>query len=307
MNNLQINFLSIFSLSLWLIPNLLNVTLPFILIFGLVLSFLKFDKDREIIAMYSLGLSINELKKPIIFTGCIVLFIYLFTNFIFSPLTYSIYKENEFKLRNSIDFNKINIANFIELDNKIVIDFNKKDGNFEEILINFQNEDNEENIIYAKKGIIDAQEKKLVFILSKGFKLILNENEIEQLRFDNYKIEFPNIAKSKYKNWDKNTLSIFDLLKNNNNQNREILIQRIFDILIIISFILYFYFFIIKSNNYSLKNLLFFIFSAIFILTIHNFITNINMNYNLILLLNVFNLFCIHLLGFILHNIRFYE
>ena len=52
MNNLQIKFIDIFGLSIWLIPNLTNVTLPFIIIFGLVLAFVKLDKDREIIAIY---------------------------------------------------------------------------------------------------------------------------------------------------------------------------------------------------------------------------------------------------------------
>jgi len=67
MNNLNIQFFDIFSLSLWLIPNLTNITLPFIMIFGLVLAFLKFERDKEIIAIYSLGLSTSEIKKPIIF------------------------------------------------------------------------------------------------------------------------------------------------------------------------------------------------------------------------------------------------
>ena len=67
MNNLNIEFLDVLSLSFWLIPNLMNVTLPFIIIFGLVLSFLKLDKDKEIIAIFSLGLSTSVIKKPIIF------------------------------------------------------------------------------------------------------------------------------------------------------------------------------------------------------------------------------------------------
>ena len=67
MNNLNIQFLDIVILSMWLVPNLINVTLPFITIFGLVLAFIKFEKDKEIVAIYSLGLSISEIKKPIIF------------------------------------------------------------------------------------------------------------------------------------------------------------------------------------------------------------------------------------------------
>ena len=66
MSHLQINSLEIIYLSLLMIPNVINVILPFLMIFGLVLSFIKLSKDKEIIAMYSMGLSINEIKKPII-------------------------------------------------------------------------------------------------------------------------------------------------------------------------------------------------------------------------------------------------
>ena len=87
MSNLNIQFLDILSLSMWLIPNLTNVTLPFIIIFGLVLAFLKFERDKEIIAIYSLGLSISEIKKPIIFllTICIgISFLVILSNLIYS-------------------------------------------------------------------------------------------------------------------------------------------------------------------------------------------------------------------------------
>ena len=75
MSNLNVQFLDILSLSVWLIPNLINVTLPFISIFGLVLAFIKFERDKEIIAIFSLGLSISEIKKPLIFIliiSCII-------------------------------------------------------------------------------------------------------------------------------------------------------------------------------------------------------------------------------------------
>ena len=110
MNNLQIKFIDIFGLSIWLIPNLTNVTLPFVIIFGLVLAFLKLDKDREIIAIYSLGLSLKEIRKPIILLISFSILLYLSLNFIISPITYNIYKQKEFSLRNTIEFDKINIS-----------------------------------------------------------------------------------------------------------------------------------------------------------------------------------------------------
>ena len=86
MSNLNIQFLDILSLSVWLIPNLINVTLPFITVFGLVLAFIKFERDKEIIAIFSLGLSISEIKKPIIFLLIICIGISFLLNFIFSHI-----------------------------------------------------------------------------------------------------------------------------------------------------------------------------------------------------------------------------
>ena len=297
MNNLQIEFLSIFYLSLWLIPNLLNVTLPFIVIFGLVLAFIKFDRDKEITAIFSLGISIAEIKKPIILLSLLMLLIYFILNFILSPVTYGIYKENEFKLRNSIDFNKINISNFIELENNIVIDFDNKNNNFFDILINIKEKN--DNIIFARKGIINNEEEKLIFTLIDGYKLIIDNEKIEKLKFDNYKIEFPSIIKKEYTNFDKNTVSINQIFFSKDNNYNDILAEKIFDILITVSFILYFYFLIIKKNDYSLKNILKFIIVAIFFLTTDNFIENLDLNTNKLILYNLINLLMICAVGFI--------
>ena len=51
-NLIQINFINILQLSVYLIPNILTVIIPFILIFGILLCFIKLSKDREIIAVY---------------------------------------------------------------------------------------------------------------------------------------------------------------------------------------------------------------------------------------------------------------
>ena len=305
MNNLKIDFLNIFTLSLWLIPNLINVTLPFIIIFGLVLAFVKFDKDREIVAIYSLGLSTEELKKPLILLLLIAIGIYFFLNFILSPYSYDIFKKKEFELRNSIEFNKINISNFIKLNNDLVIDFENNNQRFEDILINFKNEEN--NIIYAKTGTIKDKDDRLIFTLFNGFKLAVKNEEIEKLKFENYKIDFPNKRKDTYTNFDKNTIGIFELVKFEKKNYRTIVLQRISDTLIILSFILYFYFYIIKSNNYTHKNFLIFIVFTIFFLLTDNFLENLNFNFSVLIFLNLSNVLLIHILGFSLKFIRFYE
>ena len=189
LNNLQIDFVNVLFLSFFLIPNLINVTLPFIIIFGLIIAFIKFDKDKEIIAIFSLGLSIKEILKPFFLISIIAIFLYLFLNLFFSPYIYDKYKQKEFDLRNSINLDNINISNFIQLDENLILDFSKKEDVFEDVFIRFIGEN--ENIVFAKKARIIKEPKKFIFNLSEGFKLSFMNNKIEKLEFENYKLNFP--------------------------------------------------------------------------------------------------------------------
>ncbi len=295
MNNLQIKFIDIFGLSIWLIPNLTNVTLPFIIIFGLVLAFVKLDKDREIIAIYSLGLTLNAIKKPLYLIVLLTSILYFFLSFFLSPFTYDIYKKNEFKIRNSVEFDNLNISNFIELDKNLIIDFDKRNNSFYDILINFNEGKKEENLIFAEKGSINKIEDNLVFTLINGFKLMINNTEIEKLKFDKYKIEFPNITKEEYIKYDKNTLNLFELINDNNKTNNKILFHRQFDIYLILSLFIFFYYNVIRNNDYSLRNILTFISLAIFSLTIDNFLENYSVEIRLLIILNIINLLFAHI------------
>ena len=76
-NFMHINILDIIFLSFYLIPNLISVITPFILIFGLLLCFIKLNKDNELIAIFSLGLGLKPLKQCLFLFSIIVL-IFLF-------------------------------------------------------------------------------------------------------------------------------------------------------------------------------------------------------------------------------------
>ena len=226
-------------------------------------------------------------------------------NFILSPYSYDIYKKKEFELSNKIEFDKINISNFIELDNNLLIDFENNNQKFEDILINFTNEN--DNFIYAKSGKIMNENNKLIFTLFNGFKLTINNEEIEKLKFENYRIEFPSINKNVYEDFDKNTVGIYELLNFKKEIYKKIILQRITDILIILSFVLYFYLYIIKKNVYTHNNFFLFTIFTIFILITDNFLENINLSFSVLIISNIFNILLIHILGISLKLIKFYE
>ena len=288
LNTYQIKMFDILYLSLFLIPNLINTIIPFIIIFGVVIAFIKMDRDKEIIAIYSLGLSINTIKKPLYFLLGITTILYIFLNFFFSPYIYGKYKEKEFELRNSVDLNNINYTNFIKLE-KIILDFDKQDDIYKNIYINFVEEiDRTENIIFAEKGTIESNQNAFIFTLMNGYKLSLYENKIEKLEFEKYKISFPNKSANSYNNIDKNTETIRDLIKD---KKYQALSERFFDIIILISIVIYFYFQNIKYNNFKISNIIQFLIFAIIVLIIQNLIKNIDINYLNFFIFNILNIF----------------
>ena len=290
LNNLQIDFVNVLFLSFFLIPNLINVTLPFIIIFGLIIAFIKFDKDKEIIAIFSLGLSIKEILKPFFLISIITIFLYLFLNLFFSPYIYDKYKQKEFDLRNSINLDNINISNFIQLDENLILDFSKKEDVFEDVFIRFIGEN--ENIVFAKKARIIKEPKKFIFNLSEGFKLSFMNNKIEKLEFENYKLNFPLKNENNYNNYDKNTLTLFNLIKYKDYKS---MIERMFDTLILLTVIIFFYFNKIKDNKFSINHIFIYLFLSILIIIFQNIIKNLDFSLQFSFLLNLINFSIIYL------------
>ena len=290
LNNLKIDFVNVLFLSFFLIPNLINVTLPFIIIFGLIIAFIKFDKDKEIIAIFSLGLSIKEILKPFFLISIITVFLYLFLNLFFSPYIYGKYKQKEFDLRNSINLDNINISNFIQLDENLILDFSKKEDVFEDVFIRFIGEN--ENIVFAKKARIIKEPKKFIFNLSEGFKLSFMNNKIEKLEFENYKLNFPLKNENNYNNYDKNTLTLFNLIKYKDYNS---MIERMFDTLILLTVIIFFYFNNIKDNKFSIKHIFIYLFLSILIIIFQNIIKNLDFSLQFSFLLNIINFSIIYL------------
>ncbi len=269
-NLIQIDIFNIIYLSFFLIPNLLTIILPFIIIFGILLCFIKFNKDREIIAIYSLGLQLKPLRYSLLFFSLIICIFYSLLNFYISPLVYEKYKIKEYELRNTINFDKMLITNFIKLNDNTTIDFKKnQDSNYEDILISFS--DSSENLIFAKNGFIKNNNKEYIFQLNEGFKITINENEIENLEFENYVFKVENKNNIEFNNYDRNTLTLYDDLNSGNYLNIGF---RIIDILFIIIIINFFYRYNIKNNNLEIKHNVIFISTSTFILIINQLLKN---------------------------------
>lgn len=286
-NFLHINVYEIFILSIYLIPNLITIIIPFILIFGLILCFVKLNRDNELIAIFSLGFGLKPLKNTLIYFTIVILFIFSVLNFYLAPIIYEIYKKQEYELRNTLDLNKMSFSNFLNLNQSTVLNFNKTNNEYEDIFISFKDE--RDNIIYAKKGNIFNENNQYNFQLINGFKISIDEkNNFEKLEFLNYilKIENKNIGNSDIV--DKNTFTIFDDYRSKNFLN---ICFKFFDIIIILFIIYFFYNNNIKSFNLKSINNIFFCSLSIALLIINQILQNSDVNiynYSFLILIAIF-------------------
>ena len=129
-------------------------------------------------------------------------------------------------------------SNFISLNESTILDFDKKNNEYQDIFISFN--DVTENVIFAKKGNIFNENNQFKFQLSNGFKISLDSNkQIEKLEFTSYILKIENQNKNTFEIFDKNTLTIFDDFNSKNYLN---IIYKIMDIVIIIYILVFFYY-----------------------------------------------------------------
>ena len=274
-NFMNIEIFDIVFLSFFLIPNIITVITPFIIIFGLLLCFIKLKRDNELIAILSSGLGLEPFRKTLIFFSLSIIIIYSFLNFYLSPIIYEKYKLNEFELRNTLDFNSMTFSNFLNLNKTTILNFSKNNNTYEDIFISYN--DDKENIVYAKKGNIISEDNQYNFQLIDGFKISIDNNkQIEKLEFLNYvlKIKSQNIINDNIK--DKNTFTIFDDYSSKNYLN---ITFKITDIILISIIILIFY----KNNLSKIKldttNNIYFSLLCITILIINQILKNSEINF----------------------------
>ena len=284
-NLIQVDIITIFYLSLFLIPNLISVIMPFVIIFGLIITFIKLHKDKEVISIYSLGLSTNSLSRSLKYFTILIILILLSFNFYISPKIYKEYKLKEFEIRNKIDFEKIVISNFLQINKNTFLDFEKENQEFKEVFIKFSG--NNDNLIYAKNATIIQDNDFFIFNLIDGFKItIIKDNKIEKLEFENYNLKIKNNKFKTFDNFDKNTFNIFDDIKSKNYLN---ITHKGADVIFVLIIILFFYYKNIKVYRFDFYYLFIFISFSSILLILNQLLKNLEINFlaNVLIILSI--------------------
>ena len=212
------NLSDFFILSAYSVPNWLLIALPFGTFAGCMISYLKFENDKEIVVMKAAGLSPLKISNPAILVALISSIILFILSHLILPITYKNFKILQTEIRNNSKELIIKDNLFLDINENQTIFIGKlnEDNYFEEIFI--QDRTDPLNLIelYSQNGVLSAEQNKITLFMNKGTRFSTKvSQEPNILDFNNYKIEIK-------KNTSKiiltrvveyNEYSFFDLIK----------------------------------------------------------------------------------------------
>ena len=82
-----------------------------------------------------------------------VIFVYTTPDNI-DKILYKDYKTKEYEIRNKINFEKILVSNFIEINKDTVLDFKNNNQNFKEVFIKFTDSSSAKLLVFASVQIL---------------------------------------------------------------------------------------------------------------------------------------------------------
>ncbi len=218
---------------------LLNITavlsrfIPLSFLLSLIISIIKFERQKEFLILWVSGLSVNKIINIFILTGLLITLLQLILSIFINPYLlnksrFLIGDDNKISVNTVLRSNDFN-ASFEE----ITFFINKKNSNNEllnvfikdvgdNININTESDQSEEKknlTILAKKGFIDKNK----LILFDGQLQILNEkNQFKNIFFQKTELSLDNLSTRTIKQAKIQETSTLSLLKCAFNQNKNL-------------------------------------------------------------------------------------
>jgi len=171
------------------LSKVLTKLIPFSFLISAVFTILKFEKDNELIALWSSGLNKINLVHIIIRISLLVMFVQIFLTTIINPnllnLSRSILKNSELQFIPSL-FKEKKFNDTVR-GLTIFVDKRKKNNNYENILIRDEGGNlasiANTSTIFAKSGYITQDEKSLI-LFDGNIQKTNSEGEVNIVKFD---------------------------------------------------------------------------------------------------------------------------
>lgn len=212
------NLSDFFILTAYSLPSWLLIALPFGTFAGCMISYLKFENDREIVVMKAAGLSPLKISKPAILVAVLSSMMLFVLSHLILPITYKNFKTLQNEIRNNSKELVIRDNIFVDINENQTVFIGQLDENnfFTEIFIQDRTDQSKLIELYSKDGFLISEDNKLTLFMNKGTRFLTRgSQETTILDFDNYKLE---IKKNKSKPVSNrvveyNEYSFFELIK----------------------------------------------------------------------------------------------
>ena len=217
------SILDFFTLSIFSMPAWLSISVSFGVFFGIFITFMKLENDRELIAMKSSGLNSLQLSHPILAIGIIFSSILFFNFHFLLPKSYSSYKNYEDNLRYKKPQILFNENSFYHIDKKTFFAQAINGNELDKLFIKDYSSKKQTIDIFAKKALFIAKKNDLKIRLIDGVKII-SEKKTEPLII-NFKEDYISFNKEYTKNTtrskrviDLKEFSYFELIEKSKSQ-----------------------------------------------------------------------------------------
>ena len=212
------SLLDFFVLSAYSLPSWLLIAIPFGTFAGSMISYLKFENDKEIVVMKTAGLSPLKISNPAILVALLSSIILFILSHLILPITYKNFKTLQNNIRGNSKELIIKDNLFVDMNENQTIFIGHLDNNnyFQEIFIQDRTDPINLVELYSKNGYLTLEKNKVILFMNKGTRFSTNSSRDSTiLDFNNYKLE---IKKNKPKPDSKrvveyNEYSFFDLIK----------------------------------------------------------------------------------------------
>ncbi|MGJ0376967.1 LptF/LptG family permease [Aliarcobacter cryaerophilus] len=180
---IKMNFIELFSLYLYTVPQILLFTLPISYFLSLVISISKLSSEYEMTVITSFGISPLDIVKKL-------LPITLLISIALLVITLGLIPKAKYLMNSFIDYKK-NEANFnikeSEFGQKFgdwLIFIEKKEDNIYKNVKLFKKENNKEELIVSETAILENNKGNLTFKLFNGKIFIIDDSELNEIGFE---------------------------------------------------------------------------------------------------------------------------
>ncbi|AYJ77344.1 LptF/LptG family permease [Aliarcobacter cryaerophilus] len=180
---IKMNFIELFSLYLYTVPQILLFTLPISYFLSLVISISKLSSEYEMTVITSFGVGpLNIVKKLLPITLLISIALLIITLGLIPKAKYLMNSFIDYK-KNEANFN-IKESEFGQKFGDWLIFIEKKEDNIYKNVKLFKKENNKEELIVSETAILENKKGNLTFKLFNGKIFIIDDSELNEIDFE---------------------------------------------------------------------------------------------------------------------------